>query len=147
MAGAVPEQRCVRRCHLAFVAPPNTNNWSLTAIDKFNEYTKRYTEFAITIPSVVTSSVISIGVILWGLNKPTDDALAKNEDAWENINLRLIFQGVARSTIDIDQFQYLSKERVNFQMVNKHGSRWSAAGPCQSIEFIGKHKLSNLYGF
>lgn len=139
----------VLRCHLAFVAPTNANFWTLTAIDKFNEFIKRYNGLAITIPSVVSSPTNSTGVILWGSNKQNEQIngpFNANQDAWLNINVQMIFQAVARSTIDIDAFQYHSTNRIDFeeQLLSKNVPRWPAAESYLCQQFTGKNSFFYL---
>lgn len=137
----------VLRCHLAFVAPPNANCWSLTAIDKFNEFIKRYNGLAITIPSVVGSATNSTGVILWGSNEQINGPFNTNQDAWLNINVQMIFQAVARSTIDIDAFHYHSTNPIDFegQLLSKNVPRWPAAEPYSCQQFTGRNVCFSFY--
>lgn len=86
------------------------NSWSLAAIEKFNSYLERFGEFSISVPYVVGSTSKSTAVILWGLYAPrenttdTMDALEPIYYAWQNISQRMVFQGLARSTVYIDYF-------------------------------------------
>lgn len=95
-----------KRCHLAFVAPSGMNTWSLTAKDKFIEYCKRFDELQMSVP-VLNSYSSSTPVVLWSIEKKQYSALEPCKTVIRNINIDLIFHGVARSTVsDFDQIQY-----------------------------------------
>lgn len=144
------------KCHLAFIAPTNATTWSLSANDKFIEYTKRFDELAISIPCLASVTSISTAVILWGLRRRCRmNALEGTaEDDWENLNLMLIFQGVARSITDIEIIEHLARAPMHFvecrtvqltddkvvQFKNqaKYSDwRWLPAEPCTNKQFIG----------
>lgn len=146
----------VWKCHLAFIAPTNSTTWSSSANDKFIEYTQRFDELAITIPSLASATSFSTAVILWGLQKRRLNALEANEDDWENINLMLIFQGVARSTTDIEIIEhyscvpedfvlYPSAQLTNNTMAqfenatNNSEKKWRLVESSMTKEFIGKN--------
>lgn len=138
--GAAPKQSLVLKCHLAFIAPVSYY-WSHTSIDKFNEYAQKYTALAITIPSVVNSATESTGVILWGFVDRKVNASEANIDGWQNINLQMIFQGVARTIVDIDSFDYRSKRETNYdeQLFEKKTRPAGQTDELFSIQvFIGK---------
>lgn len=144
---------------MAFIAPTVPNSWSLTAEDKFTEYTKRFDKLAITVPSLRSEFCQSHAVVLWGyLCNDTPNALdAVADDTWLNINSQLIFQGVARSTTEIEILEHHSRMVVNFkqQSIGKAGNidkskpnpvrdlgknnrqQWPAAEPCLHVEFTG----------
>lgn len=136
------------KCHLAFVGPIDNVSWSNTAIDKFIAYTNQFEKLAITIPISINSCAQSTPVILW-VSCDRDaikiDALEAEYDTWQNVNLKMIFQGLARSNVHI---AYLSPERLMpwqtddmKQLQNgtnrerKKVQRWSPAPPVPSKEF------------
>ncbi|XP_055313250.1 uncharacterized protein LOC129574801 [Sitodiplosis mosellana] len=145
------------KCHLAFIAPTNshtTTAWSLSANDKFIEYTKRFDELAISIPCLSSATSISTAVILWGLRQHRMNALDATEDDWENLNLMLIFQGVARSITDIEIIQHLARvpqdfvaypsvqltddKIVQFENHTRYSNRkWQPVEPSTTKEFVG----------
>lgn len=144
------------KCHLAFIVPTNSSVWSLSANDKFIEYTKHFNELAITIPTLASATSLSTAVILWGLRERRVDALEAGEDVWENLNLLLIFQGVARSTTDIEllqDFSCVSHDFVMYRSVQKTDDKivpfknrtkipiwkWSPTESCTTKTFIGKN--------
>lgn len=78
---------------------------------------------------------------------------------WRNINLQMIFQGVARSIVHIDQLstdlsmpwlngnEMINQNHENYEhqhdgikcrMLQKRVNRWLPALPCQSKEFTGR---------
>lgn len=133
----------VLKCHLAFIAPTNSCSWSLSAIDKFIDYTNRFNRnLAITIPTVVSSATDSTGVILWG-SMGQEKTAQETEHIWKNINLQMIFQAVARSTIDLNIFNHHSEDIIDFEehMTNRNTFRWPAAEKCLYPEFFGKQKI------
>lgn len=156
------------KCHLAFIAPTNSTTWSLSANDKFIEYIKRFDDLAITIPSLINATTLSTAVILWGRIRrhSLPNALdADGQDDWENINLMLIYQGVARSITDIERIEHYSRVSQNFdrcksvQMTDDKivqfenqtkiysNKKWPSVEPCTSKQFIGKNSIfiySNL---
>lgn len=136
---------------MAFLVPTTNNSWSLTAIDKFEEYADRFVELAITLPRVVGSSSLSTAVILWGLNEDHDSVYEK----WQNINAHMIYQGVARPTVHIDLFNHdfllpadakremneqMGKPRVSKseEMTHQHALRWLPSDLCPFRQFEGK---------
>lgn len=152
---------------MAFLVPVpvDINCWSLTAIDKFKMYAKQFEKLAITIPNSVNSSTQSTAVILWG----SGDRIVKDVDAleaefniWQNINLKMIFQGVARTNVHIKHFypehfvpmlndeqQMLFAKQIRTNWVHhlegdgkykghKKVQRWLPASPCRTKEFTGK---------
>lgn len=146
----------VWKCHLAFIAPTNSTNWSSLANDKFIEYTQHFDDLAITIPSLASATSFSTAVILWGLRKRLVNALEANEDDWENINLMLIFQGVARSTTDIEIVEHYSIEPQDFivyptaqltdntmdwfeNQTKSTDKKWRLVEPSTTKEFIGEN--------
>lgn len=132
----------VLKCHLAFIAPTNSCSWSLSAIDKFIEYTNRFSSLAITIPTVVSSATDTTGVILWG-SMEQEKTSQETEHIWQNINLQMIFQAVARSTIDLNSFNHHSEDIIDFEehLTNRNTFRWPAAEKCFYPEFFGKQKI------
>lgn len=161
------------KCHLAFLIPVDCICWSLTAIDKFKSYVGQFKAFAITVPPTVDTSTRSTAVILWGLMHKQNDIIdidAPEAIVWRNINLQLIFQGVARSIVHIDHLSsnlfmpWLNDahdEPRNLSIIKRshtnrkgqiHGvvskkscgkvNRWLPALPCRSKEFTGTVSIS-----
>lgn len=81
------------------------------------------------------------------------------EDDWENLNLMLIFQGVARSITDIEIIKHLAcvpldfvecrsvqwtdDKVVQFEDQAKYSDRhWLPAEPCINKVFIGKMEFN-----
>lgn len=170
--------RAVWKCHLGFLAPTNNMSWSLTAIDTFKQYTdKRFIELAVTVPRSLAPSSKSTGVILWGLyerNPEEVEALEADRYAWLNINLEMVFQGVAKPTVPIDQFNHdfllstnvqnemseqmkhqtnvecqLSAEDVKGKRINRKKSRkpykWLPAEISRSKDFKGNKCQAQLF--
>lgn len=160
-------ERAEWKCHLAFLVPVDSITWTLTAIDKFKTYAKQFEKLTVTIPNFVNSSTRSTPVILWGSRGDFDasDALEAEFDVWRNINLQMIFQGVARTNISIERFSsehFLSSANDNdvCQMMmpkqnhanqvdyfkendkrngRKKAVRWLPTSPCSDKEFTGKY--------
>lgn len=155
-------ERAEWKCHLAFLVPVDCICWSLTAIDKFKMYAEQFTEFAISSPhTTVNTSTTSTAVILWGLMRKQNDSCdidGAPEVHWQNINLKLIFQGIARSIVHIKYLQsdaimprqneelsllkriHLNDERhveIRSRKSVKRANRWLPALPCRSKEFTG----------
>lgn len=124
----------------------------MAAIDKFQEYCERFVGFAVTIPQWLISSSQSTGVILWGLELNISET---DQYLWRNINLKMIFQGVALHTIHINfvdchfmESMNVSSEMNNQQMdaniidnMNKKSmkihQRWLPSQLPRSKEFTG----------
>lgn len=85
------------RCHLAFIKPSG-NVMTYTMLDKFRSFQKQ--ELYINVPDI-TDITTSVPIILWGRTekKQTLDA---NTIKWTNLNLVLVYEGVARCTHRID---------------------------------------------
>lgn len=161
-------ERAEWKCHLAFLGPVDNNAWSLTAIDAFTTYCfKQHEKLAITIPNSITPSTRSTAVILWGSGDrstiDTDsDALEAEFDVWRNINLKMIFQGLARTNVHIEYFNAekcapmpndnqqkmllpmqnhkngLNRQDDGKEKTHKKVQRWLPASPCPNKEFKGK---------
>lgn len=146
--------------------------WSLTAIDKFKMYAKQFKEFAISLPRPIDHTCAgSTPVILWGLMRRKNDISDGDEHdeqhnyVWRNINLQMVFQGVARSIVHVEQFnsdfsmQWLNDDNerhnisttngnhkniehqrngTNYRMPHKKVNRWLPAVTSRSRKFIGK---------
>lgn len=159
-------ERAEWKCHLAFLIPVDCICWSQTAIEKFKTYAEQFKEFAVSIPHTVDTSTRSTAVILWGLMRPQNDAYdADCNYVWRNINLQLIFQGVARAIVNIDQFKsnfpipcLNDKSHIELTMKQNHTNvkrhqhggangrkkscknvpdQWLPALPCRSREITG----------
>lgn len=151
------------KCHLAFVVPIDSICWSKTAIDKFKMYTKQFEQLSITIPNSVNSCAKSTPVILWAScdrNASAIDALDAKFDVWQNINLKMIFQGLARSNVHIaylrqEKFGPLNNDNIHHMSLtqqhhhtnaeHKKIQQWSPAPPFRSKEFKGKSILIVFY--
>lgn len=149
---------------MAFLVPVDIDGWSLTAIEKFETYTKQYEKLAITIPNSVSSSTRSTAVILWGSGDRStsdSDALEAESNVWQNINLKMIFQGLARTNVHIEHFEQFvpmlndGQQQMLLAMQNhmkqihhlqvdgkekthKKVQRWRPASPCRTKEFKGE---------
>lgn len=153
---------------MAFLVPVDINCWPFTAIDKFRTYGfEQYERLSITIPNEVNSSTRSTAVILWGsgdriASADDNDGLEAEFNVWRNINLKMIFQGLARTNVHIKHFdpeQTVSMFNGEQQMVmanenytnrvhhaqgggkekpNKIGKRWLPAPICRNKEFTGE---------
>lgn len=161
------------KCHLAFLVPIDIHRWSLTAIDKFKAYVQQFEKLAITIPNSVNSATRSTAVILWGSGHQStndSDALEAEFNVWQNVNVKMIFQGLARTNVHIDHFDV----QQSFPMLNdepkmllanhshpnrthhlqedgkektrKRVQRWQPAPPCRTKEFAGK-LISHTFHF
>lgn len=162
--------RCTERaewkCHLAFLVPVHTNGWSSAAIDKFKAYVQQFNNLAISIPNLVNASTHSTAVILWGSrDKSTNDsdALEAEFNVWQNVNVKMIFQGLARTNVHIGHFDtdksLAMRDDESKMLVAKHNhpnrmhhlqdngkekprkrvQRWRPALPCRTKEFTGKY--------
>lgn len=135
------------------------------AIEKFKTYAAEFKEFAVSIPQTVNTSTRSTAVILWGLMRPQNDTTENDDDrnyVWRNINLQMIFQGVARSIVNIEHFnsnfpipwlndkphiELIEKQihaTVKHDGANGHkksrknvSHEWLPAPPCRSKEITG----------
>lgn len=156
-------ERAEWKCHLAFLGPVDINGWSLTAIDKFKTYAQQFNNLAITIPNTVNPSAQSTAVILWGSrDKSTDDsdALKAEFNVWQNVNVKMIFQGLARTNVHIEHFdtdkslpmlndepklaKHSHPNRMHHlpddgkEKPHKKVHRWWPAPPCRTKEFTGE---------
>lgn len=153
--------RSEQKCHLAFLIPIDSICWTSTAIEKFKSYANRYEEYALSMPDVVQPLTKSTAVILWGLMRQQSDT-SDEDDAhvdyvWQNINLQMIYQGVARSVVHIKHLSAgMPMPRLNandFQKIltvnhikqhqydveiGKRAFQWLPAAQCQHKEFTGK---------
>lgn len=132
----------------------------MTAIDKFKMYAKHFEKYAITIPPTVHAPTESTAVILWGLirqeSEHSDDDEEKPNYVWRNINLQMVFQGVARSVVHIKHLSFNSTmswpkgdvsptgsllnssiDAKNGKIPPKRVDRWLPAQQCRAIEFTG----------
>lgn len=161
---------------MAFLAPIDNISWTWTPIDKFKQYSEQFSGFAISQPRSIASATTSssTGVILWGLvqqndvDDENDNTLdAHKVDSWRNINVQMIFQGIAQPTAHIELFyrEFLPPINVHREM-NKRKSNelidddcarnvvmrgkqakriinrnWPSPKPNQSKEFIGNVQL------
>lgn len=160
------------KCHLAFLVPIGGICWPLSAIDKFKTYASQFEKLAITIPNSINSFTQSTAVILWGFgnrNATGIDALEADFDVWRNLNLKMIFQGLARSNVHIahldpepfvpllnDEHQFLvaKQNHMNWQRHiddeddkekgREKVQRWLPAPPFRTKEFKGKKVISCL---
>lgn len=143
---------------MAFLFPIDSIEWSLTSIDKFKTYAKQYEKLAVTIPNSINSSTRSTAVILWGScdqSANESDALEAEFNVWQNISLKMIFQGLARSNVHIgcfsienfvtlpnDECQVLSAKQNHTEGNGKEKGlkklqRWLPALPCRNKKFNG----------
>lgn len=144
------------QCHLAFIAPTTRNTWSLTATISLDELIHKYKKLAITLPSLASQSTNSHAVILWGLNQIKNDALNATEDGWENLNLKMVLQGLAKSVMEMERFELHSKWPIDFMVQqttkvkhnrnygrnsNKNLHQQKALDLCSTVEFTGKINL------
>lgn len=169
----VISDRAMWKCHLAFLAPTNNISWSSTANDTFRNYQDRFSELSVTVPRLMAPSSTSTGIILWGLRKNVQDMNGLDADCsdWTNINLQMVYQGVAQPTVPIERFNdFLPSEDVrsemNKQMVHhmndecqlsdetiKGANRkkvrkcvqWLPVQLSRSIEFTGKYISSVIF--
>lgn len=129
-----------------------------------------------TLPRLIAPSSQLTGVILWGLCENVG-ALVADHYIWLNINLQMIYQGVAKPTVHIEQFNrdfslsinaqcemnkqamhqtnrhecQMSADVVNGKTINrkKHRNdfRWLAAQLCRSKEFTGNKCQCSIYSY
>lgn len=96
-------------------------------------YAEQFEEIAISVPHTVDTSSGSTSVILWGLKRQQNVTNERNEHqryVWRNINLQMVFQGVARTIVHIEQLSTdFAMPRLNvnelqmFSTINKnHGN-------------------------
>lgn len=156
------------KCHLAFLIPIDSICWTLTAIDKFKAYGRRFEKYAISIPHHVNQPTQSKAVVLWGLmrqDSETSEIETDDEEpryVWQNINLQMIFQGVARSIVHIkhlssgpampcplngnesqkesmfSQFGEHQQNEENDKILHERVGRWLPAQQCRFKEFTGE---------
>lgn len=144
----------------------------MTATDKFKAYAAQYKKYAISIPQAVDTSTPSTAVILWGSMplQNDDDNNEYDDHIWRNINLQMVFQGVARSLVHIESFNCeLNDKRPieciveqNHAIVKHHNggknkkslktkiTRWLPAAPgplppCHSKVFTGMNFKLNFH--
>lgn len=134
----------------------------MTAIDNFEEFADRSVELAISLPRLVGLSSHSTAVILWGSNEINDSSVHEEYYAWRNINLQMIFQGIARPTVHIDLFnhdfllpadakremdQHMTKPRLkpSEETKHQHALHWLPSELCPFRQFNGKHFLVALF--
>lgn len=156
-----------RKCHLAFLIPIDSICWTLTAIDKFKVYAKQFEKYAISIPHTVNTPAQSTAVVLWGLMREESETSGTETDdeqanyVWRNINLQMIFQGVARSIVHIKHLSTDSPmawlngnesrgksmqndvserqlDQKNGKILHKRVDQWLPAQQCRLKEFTGR---------
>lgn len=156
-----------RKCHLAFLIPIDSICWTLTAIDKFKVYAKQFEKYALSIPHTANVPTQSTAVILWGLMRLESQTSGTETDdeqpnyVWRNINLQMVFQGVARSIVHIEHLcsdsatQWLYSNGSQEKLASNHVSeqqhdgengkidRWLPAQQCRLKEFTGRVSIHN----
>lgn len=88
------------KCHLSYIMPADSLDWSLTAVDKFQQLIKKSSQLAITLPEVghITASV---PVVLWSMKKSQGGPFDPERIECTNINDNLRSLGLGKSIVDV----------------------------------------------
>ncbi|KAL9891373.1 uncharacterized protein LOC119635076 isoform X2 [Glossina fuscipes] len=92
-------------CQLACVEPTGDKSWSLTSIDCFKHFTKKFESLGVTLQSKCSLDKKSLPIVLWGVLTETSDPLAPCITKYTNINYSLVKSGLAHLVEPLDQTQ------------------------------------------